>query len=413
MSIRLVITGMSILSPLGLNKDEFWHNLTNGNSGIKDVTLFDVSRYKSKKAGEISNFDAKEYLGKKGIRHIDRTSLLASSAAKLVMEDAKITHEIYGEEDLGIVIGSTYGSIDSISSFDLEALKEGPSFVNPMDFPNTVLNAPASRASIFCKATGLNSTISTGVTSGLDAIIYASDFLKLKRVKAVLAGGVHGLTPDIFWGAYKSGILSGSKNGSLEISAPFDKRRNGFILGETAALLVIERLEDALKRDAKIYAEIKGYGNTFNPKKINHDLLDTEEGARCISVAMKDAKLKSNDISYISACANSSETGDIMETRVIEEYFGDFAKQAPISAIKSMSGECLDASGAMQCVASIMAINNGVIPPTINYQEKDENCDLDFVPNKSRELEVNNVLINAFSDTGNISSIIISKYSNE
>ena len=411
MDTRLVITGISILSPLGLNKDEFWNNLTNGVSGIKDITLFDVSRYKSKKAGEISDFDAKVFLGKKGIRHIDRTSLLASSAAKLVMDDAKITHETYTEEDLGIAIGSTYGSIDSISSFDLEALKEGPNFVNPMDFPNTVLNAPASRASIFCNATGLNSTISTGVNSGVDAVIYASDFLRLGRIKAVLAGGVHGLTPDIFWGAYGSGILSGCRDNTIEISAPFDKRRNGLIIGEAAALLAIERLEDAQKRNARIYAEIKGYANTFNPKKIHHDSLDTEEGVRCISLAMKDAELNIDDISYISACANSSVTGDKMEARVINDYFGSYAKQVPVSAIKSMTGECLDASGAMQCVASIMAINNGVIPPTINYQDADDECDLDCVPNKSRELNVNNVLINTFSDTGNISSIIISKFS--
>ncbi|MBT3353487.1 MAG: hypothetical protein HN402_01065, partial [Candidatus Scalindua sp.] len=173
MNSRLVITGISVLSPIGENKDEFWTNLTNGVSGIKDITLFDVDKYKSKKAGEITDFNAKEYLGKKGIRHIDRTSLLVSSAAKLAMVDASITPETYDADELGIVIGSTYGSIDSISSFDLEGLQEGPTFVNPMDFPNTVLNAPASRVSIFCNATGLNSTISTGTASGLDAIIYA------------------------------------------------------------------------------------------------------------------------------------------------------------------------------------------------------------------------------------------------
>ena len=306
MNSRLVITGISIISSIGINKDEFWTNLTNGVSGIKDVTLFDVSKYRSKKAGEISDFDAKAFLGKKGIRHIDRTSLLVSSAAKLVMDDAKITHETYSEDELGIVVGSTYGSIGSISSFDLEGLEEGPTFVNPMDFPNTVLNAPASRASIFCNATGLNSTISTGTASGLDAIIYASDFLRLGRGKAVLAGGVHGLTADIFWGAYGSGILSGSRDDGIEISAPFDKRRNGFIIGEAAALLVIERLEDALERNANIYAEIKGYGCTFNPDKVSPDDIDTTQGVRCISMAMEEAGLNAEDISYISACANSS-----------------------------------------------------------------------------------------------------------
>jgi 3-oxoacyl-[acyl-carrier-protein] synthase II len=327
------------------------------------------------------------------------------------MDDARITHDVYSEEELGIVVGSTYGSIGSISSFDLEGLREGPAFVNPMDFPNTVLNAPASRASIFCKVTGLNSTISTGVASGLDAIIYASDFLRLGRGKAVLAGGVHGLTADIFWGAYRSGILSGSRDNGIEISAPFDKRRNGFIIGEASALVVIERLEDAKERNANIYAEIKGYGCTFNPNKVSHDDSDTEQGVRCISLAMKDAALNVEDISYISACANSSVTGDKMEAKIIKDYFGSYAEKIPVSAIKSMTGECLDASGALQCVAGVLAINNGIIPPTINYQEKDEECNLDCVPNNRRESEVKNVLVNSFSDTGNISSIIISKYS--
>ena len=409
MNSRLVITGISILSPIGVNKDEFWANLTNGVSGIKDITLFDISKYNSKKAGEISGFDAKEYLGKKGIRHIDRTSLLVSSAAKLAMDDAKITHEIYDADELGIAVGSTYGSIDSISSFDLEGLEEGPTFVNPMDFPNTVLNAPASRVSIFCNATGLNSTISTGTASGLDAIIYASDFLRLGRGKAVLAGGVYGLTADIFWGAYGSGILSGSRGDGIEISAPFDKRRNGFIIGEAAALLVIERLEDALERNAKIYAEVKGYGCTFNPDKASRGDIDTTQGVRCISMAMEEAGLNAEDISYISACANSSVTGDKMEAKIIKDYFGDYA--VPVSAIKSMTGECLDASGALQCVAGVLAINNGIIPPTINYQEEDTECNLDCVPNNSRESELKNVLVNSFSDKGNISTIIISKYS--
>ncbi len=411
MNSRLVITGISVLSSIGVNKDEFWTNLTNGVSGIKDITLFDVSKYKSKKAGEISGFDAREYLGKKGIRHIDRTSLLVSSAAKLAMDDAKITHEIYSAEELGIVIGSTYGSIDSISSFDLEGLQEGPTFVNPMDFPNTVLNAPASRASIFCNATGLNSTISTGTASGLDAIIYASDFLRLGRVKAVFAGGVHGLTADIFWGAYRSGILSGSSNGDIEISAPFDKRRNGFIIGEAAALLVIERLEDALERNATIYAEIKGYGCTFNPDKVSRDDIDTTQGVRCISIAMKDAGINTDEVSYISACANSSVTGDIMEAKIIKDYFGDNADKIPVSAIKSMTGECLDASGAMQAVASVMALNNDMVPPTINYKEHAEECDLEYVPNNCKKVNVKNVLINSFSDTGNVSSLILSKCS--
>ncbi|OQZ02266.1 MAG: hypothetical protein B6D34_11515 [Candidatus Brocadia sp. UTAMX1] len=407
---RIVVTGISVISPVGSNKEVFWKNLTNGVSGIKPVTLFDVSKFKSKLAGEISNFDAKSYLGQKGIRHIDRTSLLVSSATILAIKDANLENNTYGGDELGIVVGSTYGSIDSISSFDFQSLREGPNYVNPMDFPNTVLNAPASRASIFCKATGLNTTISNGITSSIDAIIYASDFLRMGRVKAVIAGGVHGLTHDIFWGAHNSQILSGSKGGGLEISAPFDKRRNGMIIGEAAALVILETLEDALKRNAPIYAEIKGYGTAFDPKMAISKDHQVDGNKRAMVNAIHDANLTLNDVSYISANAYSGIYGDAMETKVIKEVFGMRANLIPVSAIKSMTGECYDASGALQAIAAIMSISTNTVPPTINYEEWDPDCDLDYVANTSRVLPVKNVLINTFSRLGNNSSLIISKY---
>ncbi|MDN3515606.1 MAG: beta-ketoacyl-[acyl-carrier-protein] synthase family protein [Candidatus Brocadia sp.] len=407
---RIVITGVSVISPIGTGKDIFWQNLTNGVSGIKPITLFDVSKFNSKQAGEISDFDAKVYLGQKGIRHIDRTSLLVSSATILAIKDANLENNTYNGDELGIVVGSTYGSIDSISSFDFQSLREGPNYVNPMDFPNTVLNAPASRASIFCKATGLNTTISNGVTSSIDAIIYAADFLRMGRVKAVVAGGVHGLTHDIFWGAHNSKILSGSKPGTLEICAPFDKRRNGMIIGEAAALVILETLEDALKRNAHIYAEIKGYRTAFDPKMAVSKDYQIDGNKRAILGAIADANLTLNDISYISANAYSGVYGDAMETRVIKEVFGMRASLIPVTAIKSMAGECYDASGALQTIAAAISINTHTVPPTINYKEPDPECDLDYVANTARVLPVKNVLINSFSRLGNNSSLIISKY---
>lgn len=406
---RIVITGVSVLSPIGTGKDVFWENLTNGVSGIKPVTLFDVSNFNSKQAGEISDFDAKVYLGQKGIRHIDRTSLLVSSAAVLAIKDANLENATYNGEELGIVVGSTYGSIDSISSFDFQSLREGPNYVNPMDFPNTVLNAPASRASIFCKATGLNTTISNGVTSSIDAVIYASDFLRMGRVKAVLAGGVHGLTHDIFWGSHNSKILSGSTYGTLEICAPFDKRRNGMVIGEASALVVLETLENALKRNAHIYAEVKGYGTAFEPKMAISKDYQIDGNRRAVINAIQDAGLTLHDISYISANAYSGVYGDAMETQVIKEVFGMRANLIPVTAIKSMTGECFDASGALQTVAAVMSVNTHIIPPTINYKERDENCDLSYVTQKST-LPARNILINSFSRLGNNSSLIISKY---
>lgn len=408
MDNRVVVTGIGVISPIGTGKESFWDGLKRGLSGIRPVSLFDVSRYRSKQAGEIPEFDPKAFLGQKGIRHFDRTSLLITAATGMALGDASLDH-CYGEEDLGIVLGSTFGSIESISTFDLEALKEGPNYVNPMDFPNTVLNAPASRASIFCQAKGLNSTVSTGETSGVDAIIYAADFLKMGRIKAVLAGGVYGLTRDIYWAAYRAGVLSGSKDSSVEICAPFDKRRNGIVLGEGAAIVLLETLEGALNRGARIYAEVKGYGSAFNPTRGGSE--DLGGGVRAVSAAFQEAGLEAENISYISANANSSINGDKMETIVIKESFGDYARKVPVSAIKSMTGDCLDASGAMQCVACIMAINEGVIPPTINYREFDPQCDLDYVPNKKREIPVRHAMVQSFSYTGNCSSLILSRLS--
>jgi len=330
---RIVITGVSVISPLGADKDIFWKNLTEGVSGIKPVTLFDVSKFNSKQAGEISGFDAKIYLGQKGIRHIDRTSLLVSSGTVLAIKDANLENNTYSGDELGIVVGSTYGSIDSISSFDFQSLREGPSYVNPMDFPNTVLNAPASRASIFCKATGLNTTISNGVTSSVDAIIYASDFLRMGRVKAAVVGGVHGLTHDIFWGSHNSKILAGSKNGTPEICAPFDKRRNGMIIGEASALVILETLEDALKRNAHIYAEVKGYGTAFEPKMAVSKEYQIDGNRRAIMNALNDANLTLHDISYISANAYSGIHGDALETKVIKEVFGMRSKLIPKTSL--------------------------------------------------------------------------------
>ncbi len=407
---RIVITGVSVISPIGIGKDVFWENLTKGKSGIKPITLFDVSKFTSKQAGEITDFDPKIYLGQKGIRHIDRTSLLVSSATVLAIKDANLENNVYSGDELGIVVGSTYGSINSISSFDFQSLREGPNYVNPMDFPNTVLNAPASRASIFCKATGLNTTISNGVTSSIDSIIYASDFLRMGRVKAVVAGGVHGLTHDIFWGSHSAKILAGSKSGTLEISAPFDKRRNGMVIGEAAALVILETLEDALKRNAHIYAEIKGYGTAFEPRMATSKEYQIDGNTRAITSAIHDANLTLHDISYISANAYSGIYGDAMETQVIKEVFGMRANLIPVTAIKSMTGECFDASGALQTIAALMSIKTHIIPPTINYQDRDEVCDLDYVPNSSRVIPVKNVLINSFSRLGNNSSLIISKY---
>src|SRR5882724_5067728 len=328
MTNRIVITGIGIISPIGTGKDLFWQNLIGGVSGFRPITLFDTESYRTKTAGEITDFDPKLYLGSKGLRYFDRVSLLITSAAKLAVQDGNL-EGVYQPDDLGAVIGSTFGSINSISSFDLEALREGPNYVSPMDFPNTVLNAPAARVAIQFEMKGLNSTISNGETSSLDAMQYAADFLRLNRVKALLVGGAYALTPDTYWGFYRSEALSGSREGDDEFCAPFENRHNGIILGEGAAVLVLESEGDARKRGAHIYGVVSGYGSVFNPNPSDDDSEWITAGTRAVRQALDDANLQPGEISLVLSGANSSPQTDRSQAAALLEVFGPLISFLP------------------------------------------------------------------------------------
>jgi len=392
MTNRIVITGIGIISPIGTGKETFWQNLVAGSNGFRSITLFNTERYRTKTAGEITDFDPKIYLGSKGLRYFDRVSLLITSAAKLAVQDGNL-EGVYHPDDLGAVIGSTFGSINSISSFDLEALREGPNYVSPMDFPNTVLNAPAARVAIQFEMKGLNSTISNGETSSLDAMQYGADFLRLNRVKALLVGGAYALTPDTYWGFYESGALSGSQQGDEELCAPFDDRHNGIILGEGAAVMVLESEADAKARGARVYGQISGYGNVFNSNPEADDSEWVSAGVRAARQALDEANLSAQDISLVLSSANSSPKFDRVQSSIIAELFGD--AQVPINALKGQTGECLDVTGAFQAVAALMAINSGEVPPVTSGSGSSQNA-------------IKHVLITGSSFTGNSSALIIS-----
>jgi 3-oxoacyl-[acyl-carrier-protein] synthase II len=406
----VVITGIGILSPIGIGRERFWEALFQGKTGFNKVSLFDTSPFNVHIAGEITDFDPISLLGKKGLRTLDRSTRLVNSAAKLALEDANLSITEGNTHTIGVAIGTTFGSLHSISQFDREGLIEGPKYVNPSHFPNTVLNSPASQVSIRFKIRGFNTTISTGFCASLDAVYYASDFIKLNRADAVLAGGVEELCEETFLGFHNLGCLSGT-NGSEPVSCPFDARRNGLILSEGSAVFILEDKEHALKRGADILADIKGYGNSFDPEA-NRNFSHKGNGFKnAITTALQDASLNPEDIDYIVSCANSTKGLDRMETNVIKEVFGKHAFNIPVSAIKSMTGESFSASGALSLAAALGAINKGFIPPTVNYLEKDPECDLDYVPNKSRQKKINNVLISAIDPYGQNSVIILGKSS--
>lgn len=405
---RVVITGVGVLSPVGIGREDFWEALSQGKTGFRTISLFDTAPFNVHVAGEISDFDPVSFLGKKGLRILDRSTRLLSSAAKLAIDDAHLQINDENTNSIGVSIGTTFGSLHSISQFDREGLIEGPKYVNPSHFPNTVINSPASQVSIRFKIKGFNTTISTGFCAGLDAVIYASDFIRLNRADVVLAGGVEELCEETFLGFHNLGYLSGL-NGSEPICCPFDARRNGIVLSEGTVVLVLEDLEPALRRGVEILTVVMGYGNSFDPLA-DRDFKHVGSGLKnAITIALKDASLSPENIDYISCSANSTKGLDRMETRVIKEIFGAHAFNIPVSSIKSMVGESFSASGALSLAAAVGAIKNGFIPPTVNYEEKDPECDLDYVPNKTIQKDINNVLVISSDPYGQNTAIVIGK----
>lgn len=409
---RIVITGIGVLASNGIGKDAFWTALEQGKSGIKEVSLFETTSTKTKLAGEIKDFDAKTYLGEKGLRLLDRSTLLVNVASKLALDDAAFQVTQDNEDDIGVVLGTTLGSVWSISEFDKTALKDGPRYVNPALFPNTVINSPASQISIRFGIKGFNTTIATGFTSSLDALKYACDFIQLGRAKAILVGGVEELCIQTYLGFYKLSFLAGSKEGGLELSCPFDKRRNGIVFGEGSAMILIEDLESAQKRGAKIYAEVKSIGYAFDPFRLNKYNGRGPGIRKALREALKGSGLAEKNIDYISANANSTKEADLIETEAIKDVFGDYAYKVPVSSIKSMIGETFSACGAMQLAAGVGSIQRQFIPATINYSQKDEACDLDYVANTSRKAKISNVLISCFGPSGTNNCVVLSKLEN-
>jgi 3-oxoacyl-[acyl-carrier-protein] synthase II len=409
---KIVITGVGVLASNGVGKEAFWDALEKGRSGIKEVTLFETDFMKTKLAGEIKDFDAKVYLGEKGLRLLDRSTKLVNVAAKLALDDAGFAVTPENTDDVGVVVGTTLGSVWSISEFDKTALREGPRYVNPALFPNTVINSPASQISIRFGIKGFNTTIATGFTSSLDALKYACDFIHLDRAKAVLVGGVEELCLQTYLGFYKLKFLAGAKGNGPELSCPFDKRRNGIVFGEGAALLLIEDSESAKARNAKIYAEVKSIGYAFDPFRI-HKYNRRGPGIReAMRLALQEAHIDKERIDYISANANSTKEADLIETEAIKDIFGDSAKKIPVSSIKSHIGETFSVSGGMQLAAGVGSLERQFIPATLNYESKDEHCDLDYVPNQSRKSRLSNLMLNCFGPSGTNNVVVLSKCQN-
>jgi 3-oxoacyl-[acyl-carrier-protein] synthase II len=404
---RVVITGVGVIAPNGIGKNAFWKSIKYGCSGIKPITSFSTRSFTSKLAAQIKNFRAKNFLDSRKIVDFSRGAAFLCSAIRLALDDSKLIVTDKTADEIGICTATTLSNIVSYARFNEEMFKDGSLYVNPALFPSILLNSPSSQASIYFNIRGFNTTISTGFTASLDALKYAVDLIKSDQVKRVIVGGLEEISPWYFAGFYKAGLLSGVRG--EELSCPFDRRRNGIVLGEGAAVVVLEGEEQAKKRDADIYAVISGTGCFFDPYKKEVNLKETGPKQSMLK-AIKDARLNIKDVDYISASANSTQALDKYETEAIKTIFAKYAKSIPISSIKSMIGETYSASGLFQIIAAIGMMRRGFIAPTINYKVKDKDCNPGCVANKFIEKRIQTAQINSFSLSGNNTSIIISKY---
>ncbi len=405
MKADAVITGLGVVSPIGIGKDDFFKALQEGRDGLKEARFLDEPDIKSSKAYTVDNFAPQEYLGPRGLRNLDRTTLLLLVASKLAMDDAGVEVSETNTDSIGVVTGTTLGSVWSITEFDREILTEGIDFANPALFPNTVINAPSSYVSIKFNIQGFNTTISTGFPSFLDALRYALDFLEMGRARVILVGCVESLSWQIFLGFYKLGYLAGIRG--EEICCPFDRRRNGAILGEGAVTVVLEAKEQALSRKVKILGEILGCASYFDAFRLGKIHPQGEGIREAVKRAIQNSGLQTQDFDYISSCANSTQDLDRIEFSALKEIWGKSLKKIPVSSVKSCIGETFSASGGFQLASCLGGMEKGFLPPTLNYREKDPDIDIDCVPNKSQKKDIKHALISCSGPGGFNSACVL------
>ena len=411
MKRRVVVTGLGALTPLGNSVSESWAGAVAGKSGIGPITRFDASAFNAKIAGEIKNFDPLRYVDKKEVRRYDNFAIYALAASQMALEDAALTISPDIAERVGVIIGSGMGGVQTIED-EIKVLNtSGPRRLSPFAVPAIIANLGSGHVSIRFGAKGPISCTVTACASGTTAIGDAYKTIAYGDADVMIAGGVEAaITPLGIGGFCAMKALSTRNDEPEKASRPFDKARNGFVLSEGCGVLILEEMSFALNRGAKIYAEIVGYGCTSDAFHLAAPPPGHEGAGRSMRLAIKDAGLKTTDIDYINAHGTSTPLNDLYETQAIKDLFGEHTKNMLISSTKSMTGHMLGATGAVEAIFSIKAIQEGVIPPTINLDNPDDGCDLDFVPNVARHKEINTAMSNSFGFGGVNAVVIFKKY---
>lgn len=410
MERRVVVTGLGCITPIGNNVEEFWKGIENTKCGVDEITAFDTTDYKVHLAAEVKNFNPEDYIDKKEAKRMDRFTQLAIVAAKETMADSKLKVDEIDSTRFGLIIGSGIGGIITIHEGSTILNEKGPNRVSPFFIPMAISNMAAGNVSIEVGAKGQTFSLTTACATATDAIGEAFRIIRHGYQDVMMAGGTESpITPVSISGFSNMKALSTATDKN-RASIPFDKERNGFVMGEGAGLILLEDLEHAQKRSAKIYAEIVGYGASSDAYHITSPLPDGNGGARAMTSAIQDAKIKPEDITYINAHGTSTHLNDSGETMAVKTAFGEASKTVMMSSTKGNTGHLLGAAGGVEAIACIKAIEKGLVPPTINYQVPDEECDLDIVPNTPRKADVKYAMSNSLGFGGHNSSIIFKKY---
>ncbi len=410
MERRVVITGIGAITPIGNNVKEFWEGIKTSKCGIDKITLFDTNGYKVNLAAEVKNYNPEEYFDRKQAKRLERFTQFGVIAAREAFEDSGITKENTDMEKVGVIVGSGIGGLRTIELETQKLQEKGPDRVSPMYIPMAISNMAAGNIAIELGAKGESEAIVTACASATHAIGQSYRMIKHGYEDVIIAGGAESsITPSGIAGFTNMKALSTTQDKN-RASIPFDKERNGFVMGEGAGILILEELEHAKKRNAKIYAEIIGYGATSDSYHITSPLPNGEGGAKAMIKAIKDANIKPEQIDYINVHGTSTPLNDSCETAAIKTALGASSKTVKVSSTKGNTGHLLGAAGGVEAVACIKAIENSYIPPTINYKVPDEECDLNIVPNKGIETQVNIAMSNSLGFGGHNSSIIFKKY---
>ncbi|MCY7757531.1 beta-ketoacyl-ACP synthase II [Bacillus inaquosorum] len=407
---RVVVTGLGALSPLGNDVDTSWNNAINGVSGIGPITRVDAEEYPAKVAAELKDFNVEDYMDKKEARKMDRFTQYAVVAAKMAVEDAdlNITDEIAPR--VGVWVGSGIGGLETLESQFEIFLTKGPRRVSPFFVPMMIPDMATGQISIALGAKGVNSCTVTACATGTNSIGDAFKVIQRGDADVMVTGGTEAPLTRMSFAGFSANKALSTNPDPKTASRPFDKNRDGFVMGEGAGIIVLEELEHALARGAKIYGEIVGYGSTGDAYHITAPAQDGEGGARAMQEAIRDAGITPEEIDYINAHGTSTYYNDKYETMAIKTVFGEHAHKLAVSSTKSMTGHLLGAAGGIEAIFSVLAIKEGVIPPTINIQTPDEECDLDYVPDDARRQDLNYVLSNSLGFGGHNATLIFKKY---